>query len=191
MGDSDRVLTYCQLIVEIRRLCAQRQTGWLFITTSDNHSVRFGLQNGTIVALIFRNQTGLEALASIQRVLKGSLSFSSGPPNPKPQAGLPPTAELLALLQSAATDHADEADTGPGLLDETMAGSRAIIEAELVEYLGPMARLVIDEHVPAASNLTDLIDSLAREISDPAKSASFKERVRERLASSVSGKNAR
>ena len=105
MGDSDPVLTYRQLIAEVRRLCVQRQTGWLFITTSDNHSVRFGLQNGAIVALTFRNKTGMEALAAIQQVLKGSPSFSNGLPNPKPQAGLPPTPELLALLQSAATDH--------------------------------------------------------------------------------------
>src|SRR5262245_24910116 len=150
MGDSDPILTYGQLIAEVRRLCAQRQTGWLFITTSDNHSVRFGLQNGAIVALIFRSQTGLGALASIQRVLNGSLSFSSGPPDPKPQAGLPPSAELLALLQSAVTDHPDGAEPGSGLLDEALAQSRPIIEAELVEHLGPMARLVIDEHLPAA-----------------------------------------
>ena len=190
MGDSDPILTYRQLIAEVRRLCAQRQTGWLFITTSDNHSVRFGLQNGAIVALTFRNKTGLEALAAIQRVLKGSLNFSSGPPNPKPQAELPPTTELLALLQSAATDHPDDTDTGPGPLDEALSRSRPIIEAELVEYLGPMARFVIEEHL-SASNLTDFIEALAREISDPTQSASFKERVRERLASSVHGQSAR
>src|SRR5262245_38753291 len=190
MGDSDPVLTYRQLIAEVRRLCAQRQTGWLFITTSDNHSVRFGLQDGAIVALTFRNKTGPEALAAIQRVLKGSLSFSSGPPSPKPQAGLPQTSELLALLQSAAADHPDEAETGPGPLDETLARSRPILEAELVEYIGPMARLVIDEHLPTASNLSHLIDSLARELNDPAQSASFKERVRERLASTGPGKSA-
>ena len=191
MGDNDPVLTYRQLIAEVRRLCVQRQTGWLFITTSDNHSVRFGLQNGAIVALTFRNKTGMEALAAIQQVLKGSLSFSNGLPDPKPQAGLPPTSELLALLQSAATDHPDEADTGPGSLDEALARSRAVIEKELIEYLGPMARLVIDEHIAAATKLTDLIDSLAREINDPAKSASFRERVRERLAASGSGRSAR
>ena len=191
MGDSDPVLTYRQLIAEVKRLCVQRQTGWVFITTSDNHSVRFALQNGAIVAMIFRNQTGLAALASIQRVLKGSLSFSNGLPNPKPQAGLPPTQELLALLQSAATDHPEEADPGPGPLDETLARGRAAIEAELVEYLGPMARLVVDEHLPAANNLTDFIELLAREINDPVKSASFKERVRERLASSAPGKSRR
>jgi hypothetical protein len=189
MDGNDTVLTYGQLIGELRRLCVQHQTGRLFITTSDNHSVSFGLQNGVIVALSFRNQTGLEALAAIQRVHKGSASFSSGLP-PKSQPGLPPTSELLSLLQKAATDPAD-AEAGPRLVNETVARSRAVIEAELTEYLGPMARIVVEEHVAAAHDLTDFIDSLAGELNDPAKSATFKARVRDRLASSVSGKSAR
>jgi len=191
MGDDDRVLTYRQLIGEVTRLCARRQTGWVFITTSDNHSVRFGLQDGAIVAISFRNQTGPQALAAIQQqVHKGSLSFSDGLP-PRPQAGLPPTTELLAVLQSAATDPADEEDADTHPVDEALTRSRAIIEAELVEYLGPMARVVLDEHLSAATrSLTDLIDSLARELNDPAKSSAFKERVRARLASSGSDKKA-
>src|SRR4029450_602552 len=112
MRGNDSVLTYGQLIGEVRRLCAQHQTGRVYITTSDNHSVSFGLQNGGIVALRFRNQTGLEALAAIQRVHKGSLSFSSGLP-PKPQPGLPPTPELLPLRQSAATHPAHAAGAAP------------------------------------------------------------------------------
>ena len=47
-----------------------------------------------------------------------------------------------------------------------------------------MARVVVDEHVAPAHDLTDFIDSLARELNDPAKSATFRVRVRERLASS-------
>ena len=189
MGDDDRVLTYRQLIGEVARLSARRQTGWVFITTSDNHSVRFGLQDGAIVAISFRNQTGPQALAAIQQVHKGSLSFSDGLP-PRSQAGLPPTTELLAVLQSAATDPADEEDADTHPVDEALTRSRAIIEAELVEYLGPMARVVLDEHLSAARSLTDLIDSLARELNDPGKSSAFKERVRARLASSGSDKKA-
>jgi len=140
---------------------------------------------------VFRTgRSSRSALAAIQRVHKGSLSFSSGLP-PKPQPGLPPTPELLALLQSAATGPADAADAGPRPVNEAVARSRAVIEAELTEYLGPMARVVVDEHVASAHDLTDFIDSLAGELNDPAKSAAFKLRVRERLASSVSGKNAR
>jgi hypothetical protein len=162
----------------------------VFITTSDNHSVSFGLQNGAIVALGFRNQTGLDALAAIQRVHKGSLGFASGLP-PKPQPGLPPTPELLALLQSAAADPSGAADAGPRRVNAAVARSRAVIEAELIEYLGPMACVVIEEHATAAHDLADFIDLLAAELNDPAKSATFKDRVREKLASSASGKRAR
>src|SRR5437879_13536359 len=101
MDGNDSVLTYGQLIGEVRRLCAQHQTGRVFITTSDNHSVSFGLQNGAIVALGFRNQTGLEALAGIQRVNQGSLSFSSGLP-PKPQAGLTHSHVILTVTPCVA-----------------------------------------------------------------------------------------
>src|SRR2546427_7092444 len=159
MDGNDSVLTYGQLIGEVRRLCAQHQTGRVFITTSDNHSVSFGLQNGAIVALGFRNQTGLEALAAIQRVHKGSLSFSSGLP-PKPQPGLPPTPELLALLQSAATGPADAADAGPRPVNEAVARSRAVIEAEAIEDLRAIARALAAEQSPAAPALSDFIDWL-------------------------------
>src|SRR5262249_12534038 len=190
MDGNDTVLTYGQLIGELRRLCAQHQTGRLFITTSDNHSVSFGLQNGVIVALSFRNQTGLEALAAIQRVHKGSASFSGGLP-PKSQPGLPPTSELLSLLQKAATDPADAADAGPRLVNETVARSRAVVEADHTDYPGQMARIVVEDPVTAAHDLTDFTYPPAGELNDPAKSATFKARVRDRLASAVSGKSAR
>jgi hypothetical protein len=191
MGDTDGLLTYRQLIGEVRRFCAQRQTGCVFIKTSDNHGVRFTLQNGTIVAVGFRNQTGLEALASVQRIRKGRVSFSDGLPPQDPQPGLPSTADLLAQLERADSGVADgdEPKAGPGPVNEALVQSRAIIEAELVEYLGPMARVVFGEQIASASNLTQLIETLAGEFKDPAKFAQFKERVRERLAPFASGSN--
>ena len=191
MGRADSVLGYRELLGEVRRLCGQRQTGSIFITTSDNYSVRFALQNGLIIALGFRNQTGMEAIASIQRISKGRLQFSDGLPPQQPQAGLPSTPELLALLERGDSDASDGEAANAGHLSEVLVGNRAVIEAELVEYLGPMARVVLSEHIATARTLNDLIESLAREVSDPDKSARFKERVRERLAASVSGRAGR
>src|SRR5206468_826553 len=108
---------------------------------------------------------------------------SDGLPPQEAQAGLPPTPELLALLQRAETDLMDGDQVNGGPVNEALARSRGLIEAELVEYLGPMARVVVEEHLATASGLTDLIESLAGELNDPAKSVRFKERVRERLRS--------
>ena len=188
MGSADSFLGYRELLGEVRRLCGQRQTGSIFITTSDNYSVRFALQNGTIIAVGFRNQTGMEAIASVQRISKGRLQFSDGLPPQQPQAGLPSTPELLALLERGETDASNGDAAKAGHVSEVPPRNRAVIEAELVEYLGPIARVVFAEHIATAKSLNDLIESLAREFSDPDKSTRFKERVRERLAASISGR---
>jgi len=189
MGDTDGYVTYRQLIGELRRFCEQRRTGGVFITTSDNHSVRFTLQNGTIVAVGFRNQTGPAALASVQKIQKGRVSFSDGLPSQDPQPGLPSTPDLLTQLERADSGVSDGNESKSGPVNEALAQSRAIIEAELVEYLGPMARVVFGEKSAAASNVTELIETLAGEFKDPSKFAQFKERVSARLGPGNNGAN--
>ena len=71
----------------------------------------------------------------------------------------------------AADGDAPKAGSGP--VNEALAKSRAIIEAELVEYLGPMARVVFGEQSATVSNVSQLIETLAGEFKDPAKFAQF------------------
>jgi hypothetical protein len=176
----DAGLGYRELIGEVRRLSAEGRTGTVFITTSDNHSVRFVLRGGTISAVGFGLQTGLAAVTSITRIIGGRLSFSDGLLQHESQAELPPTAELLTLLGVGG-------GAGTGLLATSLNRSSTILEAELVEYLGPMARVVCNEHLTraarsGATSLNDVIESLARELGDRDKAARFTERVRARLA---------
>lgn len=172
MKSGDASLGYRDLIGEVRRLSAEGRTGTVFITTADNHSVRFVLRGGTISAVGFGLQTGLAAVTSITRITGGRLSFSDEPLQHESQAELPPTAELLTLLSGAAADAGDGGGAGPGLMATSLNRSSAILEAELVEYLGPMARVVCN----------DVIEGLARELGDRDKAARFTERVRARLA---------
>lgn len=183
MAGADGFLSYGDLIGEVRRLCAQRQTGCVFITTADNHGVRFGLQNGAIIAVAFRHQTGPDALEQIRRIGKGKLQFSNEPL--QPQAGLPSTPELIAILLGAepsSNGRAAPAAPAAGPVNESLTRSRAIIESELAEFLGPMAPVVCGEHIEIAGSLNELIDALAKELHDTDKASRFKERVRERLA---------
>lgn len=187
MKSGDASLGYRDLIGEVRRLSAEGRTGTVFITTSDNHSVRFVLRGGTISAVGFGLQTGLAAVTSITRITGGRLSFSDELLQHESQAELPPTAELLTLLSGAAADAGDGGGAGTGPMATSLNRSSAILEAELVEYLGPMARVVCNEHLTRAArsgstSLNDVIESLARELGDRDKAARFTERVRARLA---------
>ncbi len=187
MKSGDAGLGYRDLIGEVRRLSAEGRTGTVFITTSDNHSVRFVLRGGTISAVGFGLQTGLAAVTSIARITGGRLSFSDELFQHESQAELPPTAELLTLLSGAAADAGDGGAAATGPMPTSLNRSSAILEAELVEYLGPMARVVCNEHLTraarsGATSLNDVIESLARELGDRDKAARFTERVRARLA---------
>ncbi|OLC15300.1 MAG: hypothetical protein AUH29_08180 [Candidatus Rokubacteria bacterium 13_1_40CM_69_27] len=188
MKSGEPVLGYRDLIGEVRRLCAEGRTGTVFITTSDNHSVRFVLRSGAITAMVFGLQTGLAAMTSIKRITAGRLSYSEELPQRAPQEELPPTPELLTLLGGGmAPDAADDGGPSAGTVATSLNRSRAILETELVEYLGPMARVVCNEHLTRAArggstSVNDVIEGLASELGDPEKAARFKERVRARLA---------
>ena len=164
MGDSDPVLTYRQLIAEVRRLCVQRQTGWLFITTSgqSQRALRAPEWNDRRAHVPQQDRDG------------GSRRDPAGP------QGLAQLLEWAPQPQAAGRAAADPRATratrrAPARPITRTRRTRALARStrrwpkpphhgvQFVEYLGPMARLLLDEHVPAASNLTHLIDSLARE----------------------------
>jgi len=179
---ADGLLSYGELIAEVRRLCTQRSSGCVFITTSDNHAIRFELRGGKIIALCFRQHTGSKAIESIQRITGGRLRYSEEVIERDAQEDLPPTPELLAALGAAGTAAAEGNGAGDVTRREELARNRAVIESELAEYLGPMAQLVCKEHMARATDVNDLVESLARELRDLAKATSFRERVQKRLA---------
>ena len=181
---AEGVLSYAELIAEVRRLCTQRSSGCIFITTSDNHAIRFELRSGKIIAVSFRQHTGAKALEPIQRITGGRLRYSEEVIERAPQADLPPTPELLAALGAPGMVATAESNGGGGKVTggADLDRSRTVIESELAEYLGPMATLVCQEHMALATDVDDLVESLARELGDAAKAASFRERVRKRLA---------
>jgi len=197
MSPEPAPVPYRQIVTELAALCRAQRTGTLFIATTDNQSARIGLREGEISSLAFRNQRGLEAIIQLRKIVAGRINFTDAVMDRGPRGDLPMTVDLLAMLGTDDFPPIVPTPPEPGppppasAADAQLTRAQAVIEAELTEYLGPMARVVADEHAAAAHDLTDFIDSLARELNDPAKSAAFKLRVRERLASSVSGKNAR
>src|SRR5437016_4005977 len=67
---SDGFRGYDDLIVELRRLCAERRTGTLFIATADNEGGQLGLHDGIVVMARFRRKTGMEAAYGIRKIAR-------------------------------------------------------------------------------------------------------------------------
>jgi len=207
---TDDYRSYDELIVELRRLCAARRTGTLFIATAENEGGQLGLRDGLVVTARFRRKTGIEAAYGLRKIGKVRFTFtrdfleaadrtlSSGavlavltdtelPPHPLTPAHPPASVPPLAPVAPVAPPPPDEAHatTAPPPVD-TREAIRAALTAELAEYLGPMAAVVVREQLleaeRAGRDLGDVVDALAMAIDDPAAAMTFKKHARTALA---------
>lgn len=168
---------YDALITELRRLCAERCTGTLFIATADNEGGQLGLRDGLIVAARFRRATGLEAVQGLRKIRMARFTFTRDfVESPDPRQPLSSTAALAVLTDGEPTS---------GLADATGV-IRHILTAALTEYLGPMASIVVRDQLREAERAgrepADVVEALARGIDDPAGAAAFKEQATAALA---------
>jgi len=203
-------ISYGQLLSELGALCSAKRTGTLFIATTDNQSARIGLRQGEIVSLGFRTQRGLKALEQIRKITAGRFSFSDTVVDRVLSADLPDTSDLLEMLSGgdspppppppaipaaslAATPRAvgpvPSRAVAPAAAPPVaqLVKAQAVIEAELTEFVGPIAPLLCREHVARAAaagppwDLPALVEAVSHEIGDRAKENRFKQNTLARL----------
>jgi hypothetical protein len=205
MSPERAAVPYTELLRELSRLCAARRTGTMFIATTDNQSARIGLQQGDIISLVFRTQRGLEAIDRIRKITAGRFTFSDTVVDRVASADLPTTSDLLSLLAGnrappvvsatpAPPAPPPDAAPRPGAPAQAQAAAspelvrvQGVIEAELTEFVGPIAPLLCRGHISKAAaagsplDLPALVEAVAREIGDRAKEDRFKQQALSRL----------
>ena len=171
---------------ELRALCRDRRTGTLLVVSSNNQVFQFSLRAGEIVALIFQNKHGAEALdvlealrhqnvrANASRFAEGHLLSSKTP--------LPATDYILESLRGGNRGGLVRSaqESNPKSLRMTDQ-TRKILEEELVEFLGPMAVILCDEVWSTAKSLDEALSTLSQELSDPDQADRFWRNVFDRL----------
>jgi len=197
-------ISYGELVKELGALCAANRTGTMFIATTDNQSARIGLREGEIVSVVFRTRRGLEAADHLRKITGGRFSFSKTIVDRESSDDLPPTSALLALLAGEASPLPPSHPPGPppsasrpatpaapavtsAATPAALSRAQSTIEAELMEFVGPIASVLCREHIARAASAgppfdwTALVDAIAREIGDGAKEERFKQQVLARL----------
>lgn len=204
MSPERAAVPYAELLSELGRLCAAKRTGTMFIATTDNQSARIGLRQGDIISLVFRTQRGPEAIDRIRKITAGRFTFSDTVVDRVASADLPATPDLLSLLAgngaspvvSAAPAPPPPPDAAPrpvappppqAAASPELVKAQAVIEAELTEFVGPIAPLLCRGHLTRAAaagsplDLPALVEAVAREIGDRAKEDRFKQQTLARL----------
>ena len=91
-----------EIMQELRRLCEEKHSGTLFITTEENHAVRFVLRDGAITGITYRTKHGLAALPLVRNITGGTYTFAGNrvfQSYAESSAGpLPSTAEIFRQL---------------------------------------------------------------------------------------------
>lgn len=194
-------LPYAELVRELGMLCSAKRTGTMFIATTDNQSARIGLRQGEIVSIVFRTRRGLEAIDHIRRITAGRFSFSETIVDRGSAADLPDTPDLLARLSGGEERPpamvtapppravAPARATAPAVAPPVapLARVQVVIEAELTEFVGPIAPLLCREHLARAAaagapwDFSALVEAVAHEIGDRAKEDRFKQQTLARL----------
>lgn len=87
---------------ELRRLCQEKHSGTLFITTEENHSARLVIQEGIITGVTYRTKHGFDAIPFIKSITSGHYTFANKSVflsySEATAAPLPGTPEILRLL---------------------------------------------------------------------------------------------
>lgn len=179
---------YGELLRIISGLCANGQTGSLFIISETNCFARVVIAAGNIIYLEYRLKKGTEAVPVFLEIEHGTLDFKDGKVISHKASPLPSTPDLLAQLGGETLPTVGAPQPAAAAGKHSAANALKIIEDELIDVLGPMASLVWEEHLeraggPAADiDFGQLISSVSTEIDDPDKAAQFRTHVREILA---------
>ncbi|BAP56920.1 hypothetical protein THII_2623 [Thioploca ingrica] len=187
MKKSTPLLKYQELIAEVHRLFAEKQTGTIFITTSDNHLVRLVLNKGEIVHLVYdTNYRSYDAIPLLKKIQAGRLQFARGIFEAANEIPLPPTKELLYVL-SGKGEEKNLLTYSPKKVDSPFEEVIIQIKRALSNHIGPIAALICDEYIEKTGGINNfnaidaLIDDVAKEIGEPDTERLFKIQLKDKI----------
>ena len=189
MQREHQLISYAALLSALQDLCSARQTGTMFIGTSDNHSARFTLNDGEIVACGYGARRGPKALAQVREISSGKYSFTEAVFDRGAIPRLPPTEEVLSYLgvtrpESVAAFTAPQdtqaplpdAEETPDSVPITIARSEVkeldiptpselseLLQTQLAMLIGPLGPAVCAMHEKEIQEVDD-VDQLAKVI---------------------------
>lgn len=184
MSENDSMFTFSELVDELRRCYVEKVTGTVMAATQDNQLARILFEKGDITFLSYGLKKGLDAVTPIKGIKEARVKISQGRVGGQQSDTLPSTAEILQLFGGEQMDLVAAAQpVSMSISGNKIPNALKVIEAELIEFLGPVAQIVWSETLEQVGKPTgtrgvsSLVDALAKEVRDPVKVQRFKSQV--------------
>lgn len=158
----DEGIAFAEIVSVLKKYCAGKKTGVMYIATDANQSAQLVLDKGEIIYIYFFNKRGDEALRLIPEIQMGRVRFSESSA-PDLSCELPGTEEILRYLSAAAGvgSAAESSSYTGGLLN---GEQKKALEEGLALFIGPMATIICEELLADGQDLASAIEKLALEI---------------------------
>ncbi|MDS4042651.1 MAG: hypothetical protein RKP20_15940 [Candidatus Competibacter sp.] len=176
---SQELLSFSTIVAYLRKLCQEKRTGTLLITSNYRLLGQISIEAGEIVFLFSQGKRGINALPLFANTKDGTITFSEG--KVPARTPLPPTGDILEFLTSANPAAAVANKSEPLSFRPLSPSAKTILEQTLKEFIGPIASLVCTDHFRTTATLEATINALAGEIPAPAAANQFRELARKRL----------
>jgi hypothetical protein len=165
MTDTKEYQTLSELVEALRQLQTDKGSGVFFLVTDKNRSASLAFMEGSLVDARFGPKKGNAALELIKDIERCTVKFSDTPP---PTTGLDDTVPLdISILLLGEGNKSNE--------------QLAVIENVLSGYLGPVAKMIVEEAGQAENDIDLILSKVAMELDDAEEQGEFIRKVREQL----------
>jgi twitching motility two-component system response regulator PilG len=182
-----RLLSYSELILALQGLCREKQSGVMIVSSESGGTAKLTLEQGEIFDVSFGGMSGKAALLSIKKIIQGKVSFfkrSQG--NAVPRVDLSTTEILQTLADKAQTNTPPTPATTSSIpFQSANEEQMVVIEAILASIIGPVARIIYQDHREDIQRANDLdalgvvIEKIAKQMLLTEQQKVFKQNIRD------------
>lgn len=166
MPEEQGFIDYPQLLKALKQLSQEKRTGTVFITTENNHAVRFSLQQGIITSCYYGLRKGYDAIVLIKTITKCKFKFASGIFTDQ-ESGFPETEDVFNMLNPN-TDYTI-------IKNNNVNKKPKEIETLLASYIGPFSSMICAE--TDTKDMEVFINTVAQEIDEISQQQEFKQKA--------------
>ncbi len=173
-----KYLTFKSIIILLKKVFKQKETGTFFIVTESNQSARLTFDQGEIISIYCFNKFGEDAIGLMSNINSGICRFRRGNISIR-RENLPKTSDILQLLENFSQGiHTNTTEAIAKKSNTISLSQKLVFENCLEEYIGPMAPIICEEYLSIDNDLHSILESLesvVRKISGQKNAIKFKE----------------
>lgn len=175
MMKQDNFVPLAEAISVIEQLAERNADGTLFLGTKGNQYAQMAFKQGKVAFLYFQGKRGQDALELLAKIKECKYRFQTTVLSSLTD-NLPSFGTIIQTLRGTAEQKPVERIPAQSKHVFTLE-QKELLRGYLVDYVGPAAALLVDEHCQGNRDVQAVINALAAEIPDVTEAQQFSKKA--------------